>query len=110
MVTTLPAGPSAGILAGPAVSAAVAAIAERINPSVVVVGLRGGNGAGVVWRSDGVIVTNRHVVRDDRADVVLADGRRFTGIVAARHPDRDLRAEEHTSELQSPCNLVCRLL
>src|SRR5256885_10991380 len=27
-------------------------------------------------------------------------------------PDRDyyLRSEEHTSELQSPCNLVCRLL
>src|SRR5688500_20212843 len=25
------------------------------------------------------------------------------------HPD-DPRSEEHTSELQSPCNLVCRLL
>src|SRR5256885_10176410 len=24
--------------------------------------------------------------------------------------DPDLRSEEHTSELQSPCNLVCRLL
>src|SRR2546426_6466800 len=24
--------------------------------------------------------------------------------------DRDARSEEHTSELQSPCNLVCRLL
>src|SRR3989454_8483255 len=23
---------------------------------------------------------------------------------------KDLRSEEHTSELQSPCNLVCRLL
>src|SRR5256885_8393171 len=39
--------------------------------------------------------------------------------VAVRHPrthirqhigKRDLRSEEHTSELQSPCNLVCRLL
>src|SRR2546426_2490803 len=35
----------------------------------------------------------------------------------ARHPARHLgrerahhRSEEHTSELQSPCNLVCRLL
>src|SRR2546426_8418070 len=29
-----------------------------------------------------------------------------------RHPVRrhHLRSEEHTSELQSPCNLVCRLL
>src|SRR5256885_13152222 len=25
-------------------------------------------------------------------------------------PDLALRSEEHTSELQSPCNLVCRLL
>src|SRR5256885_5144937 len=29
-----------------------------------------------------------------------------------RHGNRDIgaRSEEHTSELQSPCNLVCRLL
>src|SRR5688500_11478914 len=27
-----------------------------------------------------------------------------------RMPDPRLRSEEHTSELQSPCNLVCRLL
>src|SRR5205807_5315489 len=26
------------------------------------------------------------------------------------HPAVDVRSEEHTSELQSPCNLVCRLL
>src|SRR5256885_10241049 len=32
--------------------------------------------------------------------------------VAAHHaqPEEPLRSEEHTSELQSPCNLVCRLL
>src|SRR5256885_10907059 len=28
----------------------------------------------------------------------------------ARWPGLELRSEEHTSELQSPCNLVCRLL
>src|SRR5256885_13266413 len=27
-----------------------------------------------------------------------------------RHPPYRARSEEHTSELQSPCNLVCRLL
>src|SRR5688500_13708368 len=27
-----------------------------------------------------------------------------------RHGQRHVRSEEHTSELQSPCNLVCRLL
>src|SRR2546426_4635961 len=30
-------------------------------------------------------------------------------VLAARTP-RESRSEEHTSELQSPCNLVCRLL
>src|SRR5256885_3612580 len=41
-------------------------------------------------------------------------------VLRRQHPDRPahvhqgpvsrLRSEEHTSELQSPCNLVCRLL
>src|SRR5256885_4851738 len=43
---------------------------------------------------------------------------RFTALLSqlideavARHRERQLpRSEEHTSELQSPCNLVCRLL
>src|SRR6266446_10311402 len=35
--------------------------------------------------------------------VPLADAGRIRG-------DQPLRSEEHTSELQSPCNLVCRLL
>src|SRR5688500_19815933 len=31
--------------------------------------------------------------------------------LSVRHRGRtDVRSEEHTSELQSPCNLVCRLL
>src|SRR5256885_12137701 len=35
----------------------------------------------------------------------------FRSIVATPHAHRAaLRSEEHTSELQSPCNLVCRLL
>lgn len=89
MVTTIPAGPSAGIIGGYAVSEA-AAIAERVVPSVVIVGQRGGNGAGVIWRDDGLIVTNRHVVRGDGAEIVLSDGRRLAGTVAARHRDRDL--------------------
>src|SRR2546426_3832650 len=31
------------------------------------------------------------------------------GVLVVRAPE-DSRSEEHTSELQSPCNLVCRLL
>src|SRR2546426_8516391 len=52
-----------------------------------------------------------------RSKVRRAAGARFT---VARAPNwdevlaairsRPVRSEEHTSELQSPCNLVCRLL
>src|SRR5256885_8787340 len=39
----------------------------------------------------------------DRLEAVTDDFRRGVSVKA-------LRSEEHTSELQSPCNLVCRLL
>src|SRR5256885_6778435 len=35
---------------------------------------------------------------------------RSTGAMAALDSGGGRRSEEHTSELQSPCNLVCRLL
>src|SRR5256885_12736270 len=34
----------------------------------------------------------------------------LTVYVREAHPTDEWRSEEHTSELQSPCNLVCRLL
>src|SRR5256885_13243750 len=37
-------------------------------------------------------------------------GTGLRGSVPAGRPVRFSRSEEHTSELQSPCNLVCRLL
>src|SRR2546426_8468821 len=43
------------------------------------------------------------VVRDHRK-LLVTDG---TRAILGGH---DERSEEHTSELQSPCNLVCRLL
>src|SRR5256885_9055327 len=33
-----------------------------------------------------------------------------TGLLHCFRTPRECRSEEHTSELQSPCNLVCRLL
>src|ERR1039457_3076597 len=55
----------------------------------------------------------RHADVDHRpvlSDLVCPVGNRF----ALRHGweivNVDPRSEEHTSELQSPCNLVCRLL
>src|SRR2546426_7533939 len=42
----------------------------------------------------------------------LFDRARQPGRVHSHHPQfrHQRRSEEHTSELQSPCNLVCRLL
>src|SRR5205807_2897236 len=42
------------------------------------------------------------------AEAAVADGIRV--LAATPHVREDYRSEEHTSELQSPCNLVCRLL
>src|SRR5688500_19150937 len=47
---------------------------------------------------------------------VPGPGAETCGFIKKNPPSRvdpigvDLRSEEHTSELQSPCNLVCRLL
>src|SRR5256885_7642480 len=41
--------------------------------------------------------------------VAVADATSLTLAQIAKFVD-ELRSEEHTSELQSPCNLVCRLL
>jgi serine protease Do len=49
-----------------------------------------GSGSGVIWNSDGVIVTNAHVAREQRARVELWDGRGFDADVTARDPRRDL--------------------
>src|SRR5256885_11150209 len=37
-------------------------------------------------------------------------GSTYTDAQNVVHPTPACRSEEHTSELQSPCNLVCRLL
>src|SRR5205807_5315347 len=41
--------------------------------------------------------------------ITIFEDRSFN-FVTKTPPAADLRSEEHTSELQSPCNLVCRLL
>jgi serine protease Do len=72
-------------------NAGVAAIAERLRPVVVEVRTNGyGGAAGIIWRSDGTIVTNHHVAPGERADVRLTDGRSFAGTVATRDPANDL--------------------
>ncbi|MDX2162784.1 MAG: trypsin-like peptidase domain-containing protein [bacterium] len=53
---------------------------------------RGGQGAGTIWHSDGLIVTNAHVARRDRTEIVLADGQTYTARLLARDDSRDLAA------------------
>src|SRR2546426_9092470 len=58
----------------------------------------------------GEAVLARGLAVDDEGRPGERGGRR-RGVTACRRPDdENERSEEHTSELQSPCNLVCRLL
>ena len=67
-------------------------VAERLRRSTVQVhaGRERGSGSGVIWNQDGLIVTNAHVARTDRARVELWDGRAFNAEVTARNARRDL--------------------
>src|SRR5205807_8297194 len=56
-----------------------------------------------LFRSDGSLFFKRKVKKTAR--LVLENGVIFQGNAFGSE-----RSEEHTSELQSPCNLVCRLL
>jgi len=78
--------------AGISVEEELGAVADRLRLSTVRVLGGDGCGSGVIWRPDGVIVTNAHVARDGLQRVELADGRKFTGKVFARDPKRDLAA------------------
>jgi len=51
-----------------------------------------GVGSGVIWTADGIVITNAHVARSDRATLVLWDGRTLSGQVTARDRRRDLAA------------------
>src|SRR5688572_31755598 len=60
---------------------------------------------------DALPISQREAVRHGRA-AALASRRRRARAARAFHRDRrgNARSEEHTSELQSQSNLVCRLL
>ena len=66
-------------------------IAEQLRRSTVLVSPGGrGNGSGVIWSADGVIVTNAHVARASQMRIQLWDGREFDGTLVSRDTRRDL--------------------
>jgi serine protease Do len=70
-----------------------AAVVQTVRQSLVLVeNGRGGNGAGTIWHSDGLIVTNNHVVGRRMPTITLADGRRFKATLLARDEENDLAA------------------
>ena len=73
-----------------AVSDELAQLAERTRMGVVQVSDGRGGGAGTIWSTDGLIVTNHHVVPGEGARVTLPDGRVLDATSIAAMPERDL--------------------
>jgi len=66
---------------------------QTVQQSVVRIGNgRDGFGAGTIWHSDGLILTNAHVVQRREPEVTLADGRSFPSQLLAYDESVDLAA------------------
>lgn len=91
--------PSASPTVSPTASPAIAAALQQdfvdvvtlISPSVVVIETPSGLGSGIVFNTDGDIVTNYHIVADStQFRVTLADGRQLDGTVVGTYPPGDI--------------------
>jgi serine protease Do len=68
-------------------------IAEQLRRATVLIHSENrGDGSGIIWSSDGFIVTNAHVVRGSRTSIQLWDNRKFQATIASRDSRRDLAA------------------
>lgn len=73
------------------VSDAIVGVAKQVSPSVVRVGSGRGSGSGVVWSSDGHIVTSNHIVeRSDRVEIGLQDSKSVEAKVMGQDYDSDI--------------------
>ncbi|MFC0623291.1 S1C family serine protease [Kribbella deserti] len=71
--------------------AAIPGIVERVEPSVVTISTAKGSGSGVIFRSDGIVVTNAHVVAEsNKVRVEFADQSTSYGTVEAKDAVTDL--------------------
>lgn len=74
-------------------NSAFAGVLNDVSASVVQVRDQSrGAGAGTIWHSDGLIVTNAHVVQQGPLTVALRDGRVFDATLLARDDQHDLAA------------------
>jgi len=84
-------GPPHGIQ--PGIGGDLTAVTRRLRRITVEVHeARAGVGSGVIWASDGLIVTNAHVAKSRRVGVVLPGGDRLEARLLAWDPERDLAA------------------
>lgn len=80
-------------LAGIKIGISVSSVADWLRSITVQVSTAGyACGSGVVWRSDGLIVTNAHVARGRTQSVEFGDGRRVMARTVARDAGVDLAA------------------
>lgn len=71
-------------------SNAVTELADSVSPSVVNINAGRRGGTGIVWTSDGLIVTASHVVgHSEKPTVTLGDGRELEAKVVGRDPYTD---------------------
>ena len=69
----------------------VAAVAASLSPSVVQLETGFGLGSGVIYDSNGLILTAAHVVEGaDQVSVILSDGTRLEGFVVGTDPASDI--------------------
>jgi serine protease Do len=87
------------------IDGSLSALASRLRTVTVQIhGAPAGVGSGVLWSSDGLIVTNAHVVRG-RVSVVLPGGRAVQAQLLARDPERDLAALAIDAHALSPAEI-----
>jgi len=76
-----------------AINAQMTTIVDQVLPSLVRLSNgRHGYGAGTIWHSQGLILTNAHVVQDRVPKVMLWDGRTFPAKLLCFDERRDLAA------------------